>query len=73
MVNDILIIDDEEELRNLLAKLLRLEGYKVDITGTGKEGLSLFRKQEQSLVITDVRLPDANGLKLLEEVKKLIR
>lgn len=71
MVNDILIIDDEEELRNLLAKLLRLEGYKVDITGTGKEGLSLFRKQEQSLVITDVRLPDANGLKLLEEVKKI--
>ncbi len=68
---NILIIDDEEELRNLLAKLLRLEGYKIDTAGTGKEGMALFNKEEQALVITDVRLPDANGLMLLAEIKKI--
>ncbi len=71
MNKNILIIDDEEDLRNLLAKLLRLEGYKIDTAGTGKEGIALFNKEEQALVITDVRLPDINGLILLGEIKKI--
>ncbi len=71
MVNDILIIDDEKELSSVLARLLSLEGYKTDIAETAKEGLSIFRKEEHALVITDVRLPDANGLGLLEQIKKL--
>ena len=71
MNKNILIIDDEEDLRNLLAKLLRLEGYKIDTAGTGKEGIALFNKEEQALVITDVRLPDINGLILLGEIKKM--
>jgi two-component system NtrC family response regulator len=69
MSKNILIIDDERELRNLLARLLSLEGYKIDTAGTGQEGLSLFRKEEHQLVITDVRLPDINGLTLLETIK----
>lgn len=71
MSKNILIIDDEDELRNLLARLLSLEGYKVDTAGTGKEGLSYFRKEEHPVVITDVRLPDTNGLQVLEDVKNI--
>ena len=71
MLNDILIIDDEQELSGLLARLLSLEGYKIDTAGTAKEGLSLFKKEEHAIVITDVRLPDANGLGLLEQIKKI--
>lgn len=71
MINNILIIDDEKELSSLLARLLSLEGYKTDIAATAREGLSLFKREEHALVITDVRLPDADGLSLLGEIKKI--
>ena len=71
MIKNILIIDDEEGLRSLLARLLSLEGYKIDTAGSGKEGLSLFIKEEHQVVVIDVRLPDINGLNLLEEIKKV--
>ncbi len=71
MINNILIIDDEPDLRNLLARLLSLEGYKVDTAGTGNEGLCQLRKEEYPVVITDVRLPDINGLKLIAEIKSI--
>lgn len=71
MSKNILIIDDEDELRNLLARLLSLEGFKVDTAGSGMEGLSYFRKEEHPVVIADVRLPDINGLQVLEEIKNI--
>ncbi|HKB87801.1 MAG TPA: sigma-54 dependent transcriptional regulator [Ignavibacteriaceae bacterium] len=71
MSKNILIIDDEPELRTLLARLLSLEGYKIDTASTGREGLTSFRKEEHPLVITDVRLPDVNGLNLIPEIKKI--
>lgn len=71
MSKNILIIDDEEGLRNLLARLLSLEGYKVDTAGTGKEGLAYFRREEHPVVIADVRLPDINGLQVLHEIKNI--
>ncbi len=71
MINNILIIDDEPDLRNLLARLLSLEGYRVDTAGTGNEGLGLVRKEDYQVIITDVRLPDINGLKLIAEIKTI--
>lgn len=71
MTQNVLLIDDEKELRQLLARLLSLEGYKVETAGTGEEGLSIFKREEQPVVISDVRLPDTNGLTLLEEIKKI--
>ncbi|HSD64911.1 MAG TPA: sigma-54 dependent transcriptional regulator [Ignavibacteriaceae bacterium] len=71
MINNILIIDDEKELSSLLARLLSLEGYNTDIAATAREGLYLFKREEHALVITDVRLPDADGLSLLGEIKKI--
>jgi len=71
MKDSVLIIDDEPELRNLLAKLLSLEGYKVHSAEDGKSGLSLVQKEDFVVVVTDVRLPDLNGIELIQSIKKI--
>jgi len=71
MKDSILIIDDEADLRNLLSKLISLEGYKVQCAENGKSGLTLTQKEEFQVVIADVRLPDINGLDLIQKIKKI--
>jgi len=71
MKDSILIIDDEADLRNLLSKLISLEGYKVQCAENGKSGLTLAQKEEFQVVIADVRLPDINGLDLIQKIKKI--
>jgi DNA-binding NtrC family response regulator len=71
MKDTILIIDDEPELRDLLEKLLSLEGYKVQSAGDGKSGLALVQKEDFSVVVTDVRLPDVNGIELIQSIKNI--
>ena len=65
----LLIIDDEERLRNLLARILQLEGYEVIVASTGKEGLKKLQQDAIAVVISDVKLPDANGIELTEKIK----
>lgn len=64
----ILLIDDEPNLRILYSKLLSLEGFTVDSAATGREGLNLFSANQYNLVITDVKLPDINGLDILKSI-----
>jgi DNA-binding NtrC family response regulator len=71
MKDTVLIIDDESELRNLLVKLLNLEGYKVQSAEDGKSGLALVQKEDFVAVVTDVRLPDINGIELIQSIKKI--
>jgi two-component system, NtrC family, response regulator len=71
MKDSVLIIDDELELRNLLVKLLILEGYKVQSAEDGKSGLALVHKDDFLVVVTDVRLPDINGIELINSIKKI--
>ena len=71
MKDSVLIIDDEPELRNLLVKLLSLEGYKVQSAGDGKSGLALVQKDDFVVVVTDVRLPDINGIELIQSIKNI--
>jgi two-component system, NtrC family, response regulator len=71
MKDSVLIIDDEPELRNLLVKLLNLEGYKVQSAEDGKSGLALVHKDDFLVVVTDVRLPDINGIELIHSIKKV--
>ena len=68
----ILIIDDEDDIRKLLARIIKLEGYAVDQAATGKRGLQLLRQgKPYRVVICDVKLPDANGVQLLPQIKAL--
>ena len=65
----LLIIDDEERLRNLLARILQLEGYDVTTAANGKEGLRKLQQESFHVVLSDVKLPDSNGIELTEKIK----
>lgn len=65
----LLIIDDEERLRNLLARILQLEGYEVTTAANGKEGLRKLQQEPFHVVLSDVKLPDNNGIELTEQIK----
>jgi len=65
----LLIIDDEERLRNLLARILQLEGYEVTTAANGKEGLRKLQQEPFHVVLSDVKLPDSNGIELTEQIK----
>ncbi|HXA01952.1 MAG TPA: sigma-54 dependent transcriptional regulator [Cytophagaceae bacterium] len=66
---NILIIDDEEKLRGLLSRIISLEDYKVFEAGNARSGLKLLEKEEIHVVISDVKLPDANGIELVPKIK----
>src|SRR5476651_1985351 len=65
----LLIIDDEERLRSLLARILQLEGYEVLVASNGKEGLKKLQHEMIPVVISDVKLPDTNGIELTGQIK----
>jgi two-component system NtrC family response regulator len=69
-VPNILIIDDEENLRKLLARVIELEGYTVFQAGSVKEGMKQLSKESINVVISDVKLPDGNGVDLAARIKK---
>ncbi|WP_316785016.1 sigma-54 dependent transcriptional regulator [Pedobacter frigiditerrae] len=71
MEHTILIIDDESKIRSLLSRIIELEGFKVLQSATAKEGLKLLTTNEVMVVLSDVKLPDANGVELVVEIKKI--
>jgi two-component system NtrC family response regulator len=71
MQENILIIDDEKKLCNLLSRIIGLEGFKVFQAHTGKEGLKILKMENIQVVVSDVKLPDINGVDLVKEVKKI--
>jgi DNA-binding NtrC family response regulator len=66
----VLIIEDEEGVRSALVKRLRLHGYAADVAATGAEGLKRLADAGADLVLLDYRLPDADGLELLEKIRR---
>lgn len=69
-MSSVLIIDDEENLRRLLARVISLEGYTVHQAATIKHGLALLEREPINVVISDVKLPDGNGIDLTATLKK---
>jgi two-component system NtrC family response regulator len=67
----ILIVEDEETQRSLLAGLLRKEGYSVEEAGDGGRAIELFRTKTIDLVLLDFKLPDMDGLTILKSVKEI--
>ncbi|MEB0261613.1 sigma-54 dependent transcriptional regulator [Mucilaginibacter sp. 10I4] len=65
----ILIIDDEKKLNDLLSRIIGLEGFRVVQAFTGKEGLKLLENEDVLVVLSDVKLPDVNGLDLVKTIK----
>lgn len=67
----VLIIDDEKKLNNLLTRIIELENYKVFQAFTAKEGLKIMSQEDIMVVISDVKLPDANGVELVKKIKEI--
>ena len=67
----VLIIDDEKKICSLLSRIIELEGFKTLQANTGKEGIKLLKTNEVSIVISDVKLPDVNGVALVKDIKTL--
>jgi diguanylate cyclase (GGDEF)-like protein len=67
----ILVVDDEESIRNILSQILTDAGHEVTAAGSGEEALEIFRKEHFPLVISDIRLGGMDGIDLLTEVKRL--
>ena len=68
---NILIIDDEQAIRELLSELLSLENYNVHTAADASQAIRILNSEDIHLVITDVKLPDKNGLELISEIKQI--
>src|SRR6185436_3413182 len=69
MPGNILIIDDEEQLRKLLSRIIGLEGFSVEEASTIKEGFATLKRKEIDVILCDVKLPDGNGVDFIKEAK----
>jgi two-component system NtrC family sensor kinase len=66
----IVLIDDEEDIREVMTIALQDAGYKVDTAADGATGLQLCEDTSPQIVITDIRMPGIDGLQVLETIKK---
>ena len=65
-MNTVLVVDDEPNYLIVISELLREEGYEVLTAQNGKEGLKAAMETDLDLVITDMRMPEMDGLSLLK-------
>lgn len=68
----ILIVDDDESIREVLTSILTDEGYIVDAVDTGEKAIKATHKEFYNLALIDIRLPDMEGTKLLTELKDTV-
>ena len=68
-MNRILIIDDEEKLRGLLSRIIKLEGYTVAEATNLKAAHKVLNKEDVEVILCDVKLPDGNGVDFTQTVK----
>jgi two-component system response regulator AtoC len=66
----ILIVDDDEIMRDTLSDVLKKKGYDVSVASSGNEALSAIRKNIVDLIVLDMRLPDLDGIEVLKRVKE---
>ena len=67
---DILLIDDDESFRGMLRRLLTRAGHTVVDCGDGKKGVALFRQNPTFLVITDLIMPDQEGIETIIQLRR---
>ncbi len=72
-MNKVLIIDDDKDMQSLLLKIISSEGYETIVADDGKKALKEIRAHSPDLILLDIKLPGMNGIKVLEEIKKIDR
>ncbi|HOD66213.1 MAG TPA: sigma-54 dependent transcriptional regulator [candidate division Zixibacteria bacterium] len=68
---NILVVDDKDSMRNMLAETLSEEGHRVDAALDGRSAIDLVRNKSYDLVLTDLKMPDISGLEVLTTVKEV--
>jgi DNA-binding NtrC family response regulator len=68
-VENVMVVDDEEDIVTLMSETLELWGYNPITAMDGEEAFEKFQKNAVDLVITDLKLPKMNGVKLLDKLK----
>ena len=66
----VLIIEDEEALRNQIVEKLQEEGFAIDASGDGEEGLYLAREMPVDLAIVDLGLPGLDGMEIIRKIRE---
>ena len=70
MANSILVVEDDQLVRESLSEVLGLEGYNVQVAGGGKEGFDKLNTKSFDLALVDLRLPDMSGIDILKQAKE---
>jgi two-component system NtrC family response regulator len=70
MKEKILVVDDEEVLRNLAKEILSEEGYRVTLADSGEQAMEVLKQETFDLVITDLNMPGMDGMEFLKKVKE---
>ena len=70
MAETILIVEDEQVLRESLGELLQEEGYEVLLAANGKEAYAILLDRPVDLVLSDIRMPEMDGMTLLSHVQR---
>jgi two-component system, NtrC family, nitrogen regulation response regulator NtrX len=65
---NILVIDDERSIRNTLKEILEYEKFSVDLAENGLEGLEQYKKNHYDIVLCDIKMPEMDGLEVLEKI-----
>lgn len=66
----ILVVDDDEGIRDMIQDTLGQRGYHVEVAATPREGMSIFRRQRIDLAIVDIFMPERDGLEMLMEMRR---
>jgi len=67
----ILVIDDDRSILELLRSLLTLEGHEVESAADGREGLRRFREEPADLVVTDLMMPEVEGIEMIRTLRAI--
>ena len=66
----ILVIDDEEPLRQMIRHMLELDGHEVEEAIDGKEGMAAYRSRPPEVVMVDIRMPVKDGYEVIKELRQ---
>jgi DNA-binding NtrC family response regulator len=67
---EILLVDDEADIREVLEIALKDLGYDVRVAANGEQALKIFKAHSPPLVMTDIKMPSMNGIELLKHIKR---
>lgn len=73
MTKKILVIDDEELVTESLKRLLKKAGYEPEVASSGTKAIELIQKTHFDLIISDIRMPDINGVEVVKRIREYLK